>query len=54
MSELKNRARKMFSIDKQLVEKLEQLSKSTRIPQSRLIDEAIEDLVSKYRGEQAR
>ena len=49
-NDLKNRTRKMFSIDKKLVELLEALSKTTRIPQSRLMDEAIEDLLEKYRG----
>ena len=49
-NDLKNRTRKMFSIDKKLVELLEALSKTTRIPQSRLVDEAIEDLLEKYRG----
>ena len=48
MSGLKNRARKMFSIDKKLIEKLEALAKATRIPQSRLVDEALEDLIRKY------
>lgn len=48
MAELRYRAKKMFSINKELVERLEKLSKQTRIPQSRLIDEAIEDLLKKH------
>ena len=35
-------------IDSGLKEKLINLSKGTRIPQSKLIDEAIEDLLKKY------
>ena len=34
--------------DKVLLEKFRELSKSTRIPASRLLDEAIEDLLVKY------
>lgn len=48
LAELRYRAKKMFSINKELVERLEKLSKQTRIPQSRLIDEAIEDLLKKH------
>lgn len=42
--------REAFStkIDIQLKAKLIQLSAVTRIPQSRLVDEAIEDLLTKY------
>ena len=35
-------------IDSNLKEKLINLSKDTRIPQSKLIDEAIEDLLKKH------
>ena len=38
-------------IDSDLKEKLINLSKDTRIPQSKLIDEAIEDLLKKYSKE---
>lgn len=34
--------------DKELLEKFRELSKTTRIPASRLLDEAIEDLLVKY------
>ena len=34
--------------DKELLEKFRQLSADTRIPASRLLDEAIEDLLVKY------
>ena len=37
-----------LSIDKVLADKLKQLSKDTRIPQSRLVDEALEDLLRKH------
>lgn len=39
-----------LSLEQELIDKLKELSKSTRIPQSRLVDEAIEDLLEKYRG----
>ena len=35
-------------IDSVLKDKLTTLSKETRVPQSRLMDEAIEDLLKKY------
>jgi len=43
-------AREPFStkIDSSLKEKLIKLSEETRIPQSKLMDEAIEDLLKKY------
>lgn len=37
-------------IDSNLKTKLIGLSATTRIPQSKLIDEAIEDLLKKYKG----
>ena len=43
-----NRARFTSSLDKQLVEPFDSLAKKTRIPKSRLLDEAIEDLLKKY------
>ncbi len=45
---LKNRTRFTSSLKNELVPLLEQLSKETRIPKSRLLDEAIEDLLKKY------
>ena len=36
-------------IDSDLKTELINLSKTTRIPQSRLLDEAIEDLIKKYK-----
>ena len=45
---LVNRTRLISSIDNQLVDPFNELSKKTRIPKSRLIDEAIEDLLKKY------
>jgi metal-responsive CopG/Arc/MetJ family transcriptional regulator len=51
MNDLKNRERITFSIKKELVDKIKELSESTRIPQSRLIDEAIELLLRKHQGE---
>jgi hypothetical protein len=48
MSELKNRERFGVAVDKQLLEGLRKLSLLTRIPASKLLDEAIEDLLRKY------
>ena len=45
---LVNRTRLISSLDNKLVEPLNELSKKTRVPKSRLIDEAIEDLLKKY------
>lgn len=36
-------------IDKELRDKLVKLSERTRIPQSKLVDEALEDLFSKHK-----
>jgi predicted transcriptional regulator len=49
MGDLKNRTRKMLSIKNELVKELEKLSEQTRIPQSRLMDEAIADLLEKHK-----
>ena len=43
-----NRTRLVSSLDNRLVEPLNTLSKQTRIPKSRLLDEAVEDLLNKY------
>ena len=45
---LVNRTKLISSLDNALVEPLNELSKKTRVPKSRLIDEAIEDLLKKY------
>ena len=46
---LKNRVRKTSSFDPKLYEYLKKLSETTRIPMSRLLDEAIEDLLNKHK-----
>ncbi|EDT87193.1 ribbon-helix-helix domain-containing protein [Clostridium botulinum] len=46
---LVHRTRISNSIDKDLYNKLKKLSKETRIPMSRLLDEAIEDLLRKHK-----
>lgn len=46
--DLKNRVRYAVTIKIELVDKLKQLSLDTRIPQSRLMDEAIELLLQKH------
>ena len=43
-----NRARFTSSLDKTLVAPFNELAKKTRINKSRLLDEAIEDLLKKY------
>ena len=50
MSDLKNRERYTNSLDIQLLKNLKKLSSTTKIPQSKLLDEAIEDLLKKYKG----
>ena len=47
-SVLVNRKKFISSLDNKLVEPLNPLSKKTRVPKSRLLDEAIEDLLKKY------
>ena len=49
--DLKNRIRFSTSLDKKKKQKLENLSKSTRIPKSKLLDEAIELLLLKHNKE---
>ncbi len=43
-----NRARFTSSLDKKLVEPFNELSKKSKINKTRLLDEAIEDLLKKY------
>jgi predicted DNA-binding protein len=45
---LKNRVAFSNAMAKELYEKFEQLQKDTRIPKSKLFDEAIELLLKKY------
>ena len=45
---LKHRTRFTSSLDNKLVQPFNELSKDTRIPKSRLLDEAIEDLLKKH------
>ncbi len=49
--ELKNRERFGVAVEKKLLEALRKLSKNTRIPASKLTDEALEDLFKKYNFE---
>jgi len=46
---LKYRKRFTSSLDNKLVQPFNELAKATRIPKSRLLDEAISDLVEKHR-----
>ena len=43
-----NRTRLTSSLANELVKPLDELSKKTRIPKTRLLDEAVEDLLKKY------
>lgn len=43
-----NRTKLISSLDNKLVEPFNELSKKTRVPKSRLLDEAVEDLLKKY------
>lgn len=43
-----HRTRLVSSLDNKLVKPLNDLAKQTRIPKSRLLDEAVEDLLAKY------
>ena len=45
---LKNRQRLGSAVEKDLYKKIKRLSKNTKIPMSRLLDEAIVDLLKKY------
>lgn len=47
-AELKNRERFGVAVDKELLAGLRKLSEQTRIPASKLVDEAIADLLKKY------
>jgi len=49
--ELKNRVHYGVTLDKKLVIRLRELSESTKIPQSKLMDEALEILFRKYEKE---
>ena len=43
-----NRTRLSSSLASELVQPLDELSRKTRIPKTRLLDEAVEDLLKKY------
>ncbi len=45
---LVNRKKFVSSLANELVGPLDELSRKTRVPKSRLLDEAIEDLLKKY------
>lgn len=48
MSDLKTRVRIGNTVNAVLMEQFKKLSEQTRIPMSKLLDEAIEDLIRKY------
>lgn len=45
---LKNRSAFSTTIDKKILERFDALAKETRIPKSKLIDEALLDLINKH------
>ena len=51
---LVNRTRFTSSLKNELIVKFDELAKETRIPKSRLLDEAVEDLLKKYGEKQGR
>ena len=51
---LVNRTRFTSSLKNELIVKFDELAKKTRIPKSRLLDEAVEDLLKKYEEKQGR
>lgn len=48
MSDLKNRIRISNAVDKELFQKLKDLSKRTKVPMSRLLDRGIELVIKEY------
>jgi hypothetical protein len=48
MSDLKTRTRIGNTLNSDLLKSLKELSSNTRIPMSRLLDEAVEDLIQKH------
>jgi len=50
MNKLKTRTRLCSTINNKNVENLREFSKESRIPVSKLLDEAIEDLIIKYKN----
>lgn len=52
MSDLKTRTRIGNTLDTHLLEQLKKLSTNTRIPMSRLLDEAVGDLIQKHNTSQ--
>lgn len=50
MSDLTTRTRIGNTVNTELLKEFKQLSKDTKIPMSRLLDEAIEDLLKKYKN----
>lgn len=49
MGNLKNRERYTNSIDIELLNKFKEISELTKIPQSKLLDEAIQLILDKYK-----
>lgn len=52
-AQLVNRTKFISSLKNELVPQFNQLSAETRLPKSRLLDEAIEDLLKKYEKRRA-
>jgi len=54
LGELKNRGHLNTIVDNEIAKKIRELSKKTKIPISRLADEAYEDLLEKYEEKDRR
>lgn len=50
MGELKNRQQISTPVDKDIYKRFQSLSKQTKIPLSRLFDEAMEESIEKYKA----
>jgi len=49
-NQLKNKVRFSSTLPKALNKKFDELARATRIPKSKLLEEAIEDLLKKYQN----
>lgn len=52
MNDLKNRTRIGNTVNNELLQKFKELSTDSKIPMSKLLDEAIGDLLKKYDAKQ--
>ena len=50
MGDLKNRTRIGNSVDNKLLEEFKKIANNTKIPMSKLLDEALEYIIKKYKA----